>query len=217
MNVLITGSASGIGLAVAQKFLREGHVVFGLDRQETLLQDARYTHCLCDVSEKETLPDLSAVDVLFCNAGTQNENDIRNNLLGSINVTEKYAFLPSVRSVLFNASASAITGSEFPLYVASKAGIVGYMKNVALRLAPRGVTVNALCLGGVLTDLNKPVIEDETLWEKIMSVTPMKKWMTTEEVAEWVYFLTVVNRSMTGEALLIDNGEGKLNQTFVWK
>ena len=49
-----------------------------------------------------------------------------------------------------------------------------------------------------------------------MDVTPMKKWMTPEEAAEWAYFLTVVNRSMTGETLLIDNGEAKLNQFFDW-
>ena len=66
------------------------------------------------------------------------------------------------------------------------------------------------------TELNIPVMEDKTLWEKIMDVTPMKKWMTPEEAAEWAYFLTVVNKSMTGETLLIDNGEAKLNQSFIW-
>ena len=59
-------------------------------------------------------------------------------------------------------------------------------------------------------------MEDKTLWQKIMDVTPLKKWMTVDEVADWVFFLTVVNKSMTGEALLIDNGEAKLNQSFVW-
>ena len=216
MNVLITGSASGIGLAVAKKFLQEGHLVIGLDRKESGVKNEKYTHFICDVADKKTLPELPVSDILFINAGTQNEEDIRNNLIGAINVAEKYAFAEGVKSVLFNASASAITGSEFPEYVASKAGVVGYMKNVALQLAPKGVTVNALCLGGVTTALNKPVMENPDLWQKIMDVTPMKKWMTPEEAAEWVYFLTVVNKSMTGEALLIDNGEAKYNQKFVW-
>jgi len=44
----------------------------------------------------------------------------------------------------------------------------------------------------------------------------MKKWTTLDEVCEWVAFLTLVNRSMSGENLLIDNGEMKLNPTFVW-
>ena len=217
MNVLITGSANGIGLAATLKYLQEGHTVIGLDRRESSVRNEKYTHYICDVADKKTLPELPVSDILFINAGTQNEEDIRNNLIGAINVAEKYAFVDGVRSVLFNASASAITGSEFPEYVASKAGVVGYMKNLALRLAPKGVTVNALCLGGVTTDLNKPVMEDEALWQKIMDVTPLKKWMTPEEVAEWVYFLTIVNRSMTGESLLIDNGEARLNQIFYWK
>lgn len=216
MNVLITGAASGIGLAAAKKYLKEGYTVFGLDRLDGGVCDENYFHYKCDVSEEAELPVLPDMDILFLNAGTQNEDDIKNNLLGSINVCEKYAFGEKVKSVLFNASASAVTGAEFPQYAASKAGVVGYMKNVALRLAKKGVAVNALCLGGVITDLNKPVMEDKTLWQKIMDVTPLKKWITVDEVADWVFFLTVVNKSMTGEALLIDNGEAKLNQSFVW-
>ena len=49
-----------------------------------------------------------------------------------------------------------------------------------------------------------------------MDVTPMKKWTDTEEVADWVEFLTMKNRSMSGESLLIDNGEYQLRSTFVW-
>lgn len=216
MNVLITGSARGIGLAAVKKFIGQGHFVTGLDREESTFRHKRYAHIVCDVAKKDSLPELPVMDILFINAGTQNENDIQNNLIGAINAAEKYATGKSVKSVLFNASASALTGSEFPEYAASKAGVVGYMRNLAIRLAKDGVTVNALCLGGVLTDSNAPVINDENAWQKIMAVTPMKKWATEEEVAEWVYFLTVVNKSMSGETLLIDNGEAKLNQTFVW-
>ena len=47
-------------------------------------------------------------------------------------------------------------------------------------------------------------------------ITPMKKWATLEEVCEWIAFLTLSNRSMSGQNLLIDNGEMNLNSTFVW-
>ena len=90
------------------------------------------------------------------------------------------------------------------------------MKNVAIRLAPRGVTCNAVSFGGVYTSLNDPVTKDPALWKRIMDVTPMKKWMTAEEAAEWVAFLTLQNKSMSGQNLLIDNGEYGLNPTFVW-
>ena len=49
-----------------------------------------------------------------------------------------------------------------------------------------------------------------------MEVTPLKKWMTPDEVADWVLFLTLQNRSMSGQNLLIDNGEQDLNPRFVW-
>jgi len=83
-------------------------------------------------------------------------------------------------------------------------------------VAPRGVTCNAISLGGVLTESNDPVMRDPALWKAIMAVTPMKKWTTLDEVCEWVAFLTLVNRSMSGQNLLIDNGEMNLNPTFVW-
>ena len=49
-----------------------------------------------------------------------------------------------------------------------------------------------------------------------MDLTPLKKWAEAEEIAEWVYFLTVINRSATGEDFLVDNGETNLNHHFIW-
>ncbi len=217
MRVLISGTASGIGKAVAIKFLNNNHEVFGLDIKEATITNPNYHHFICDISDKNTLPNIEDINIIFNNAGVQNsQDDIDVNLKGTINVTEKYAFQPSIKSVLFNASASSKSGYEFPIYVASKAGVVGYMKNVATRLTKYKATCNSISLGGVITELNDPVMNDKELWNKIMDVTPLKKWMTKEEVAEWVYFLTVVNKSMSGEDLLIDNGEYRLNSTFVW-
>ena len=216
MRVLVTGSSKGIGLAVAQMFLDKGHVVIGMDLLAPAIFHSNYIHYQLDVSKKRTLPNIEGIEIIFSNAGTQNRNDISNNLVGAMNVVEKYAFQDKIKSVLFNASASARSGFEFPEYVASKAGVVGYMKNAATRLAPYGATCNSISLGGVLTDSNAPVMEDKKSWEAIMQATPLKKWMTLNEVCDWVYFLTIVNKSMTGEDILIDNGEFNLNNTFVW-
>ena len=216
MRVLITGSSKGIGQATALRFLKEGHQVIGLDLLASSINDKNYTHYVCDVSKKKSLPSLEGIEIIINNAGKQNDHDIENNLVGAMNVTEKYAFQDSIKSVLFNASASAHSGFEFPEYVASKAGLIGYMKNVASRLASLGATANSVSLGGVLTDSNAPVLENEKCWKQIMDVTPLKKWMSEEEVAEWVYFLLVHNRSMSGQDVLIDNGEYDLNSTFVW-
>ena len=218
MNILVTGASGGIGTAVTRKFLSLGHTVYGLDRLSPSLEHPGYRHFTVDIRERESLPDIRGVAVLFLNAGAQqSDDDIGNNLTGAINVTEKYtADNPALRSVLFNASASSVSGQEFPEYAAAKAGLVGYMKNVAIRLAPKNVTCNAISPGGVTTPLNDPVIKDPVLWKRIMDITPMKKWMTPDEVADWVVFLTLTNRSMSGQNLLIDNGEHDLNMTFVW-
>lgn len=216
MKVLITGSSKGIGLAAANRFLKLGHEVIGIDLLPSNIDHPNYHHFIADVSKKKQLPDIKDINIIFNNAGKQNDHDIDNNLVGTINVTEKYAFQDQIKSVLFNASASARSGFEFPEYVASKAGVVGYMKNVATRLATYGATANSISLGGVLTDSNAPVLEDEDSWNQIMDATPLKKWATLEEVCDWVYFLTVTNKSASGQDILIDNGEFNLNSTFVW-
>ena len=217
MRILITGSSNGIGLKTAQYFLDKGFEVYGLDLETSKIKNDNYHHFVVDIAVKAQLPEIEGLDYIFNNAGLQNsEDDIDNNLKGNINVTEKYAFQPTVKSILFNASASAHTGFEFPEYVASKAGLIGYMKNVAVRLAKQGATVNSISLGGVLTKSNDPVINNKDYWNRIMEATPLKKWATEEEVAEWVYFLLVINKSATGIDILIDNGENNLNSTFVW-
>ena len=217
MKVLITGTSKGIGLALAKRYLELGHEVYGLDLLESSINHKNYHHYQVDVSKKKQLPNIDDIEILINNAGLQNcKDDIDNNLKSTIYVTEKYCFSSSIKSILFNASASSRSGFEFPEYVASKAGMVGYMKNVASRLAPQGVTVNSISLGGVITESNKPVMEHQESWDKIMEVTPMKKWMTESEVCDWVYFLTIVNKSMSGQDILIDNGEYNLNSTFVW-
>lgn len=217
MKIIITGSSGGIGKAVSERFLKLGHAVYGIDVKPFAINHPSYIHYQRDIREEEALPEISDADILFNNAGVQNSgDDIGINLTATIRLTERYISSCPLKSVLFNASASAVSGQEFPEYAASKAGLLGYMRNVAIRLAPKGVTVNAISLGGVHTPLNDPVVNDVESWEKIMAVTPMKKWMTTGEVADWVVFLTTQNRSMSGQNLIIDNGEMHLNDTFVW-
>ncbi len=215
-NVLITGTSQGIGRAIAERFLRDGHYVFGIDRKEKTLENENYTHFVCDVRDKEKLPELNNINILINNAGTQNEDDIDINLKALIYITEKYGIQKEIKSVLNIGSASGHTGAEFPEYCASKGGVLAYTKNVSMRIAPFGATCNSLDPGGVFTPLNQCVIDDKDLWELIMKETPLKKWATAEEIAEWAYFLTVVNTFCTGQNILVDGGES-VNFNFVWK
>ena len=216
MKILVTGTSQGIGKAIAELFLQRGHTVIGIDRQPAGMEHEDYTHYQCDVREKDRLPDIEDVDILINNAGTQNEEDIDTNLKALIWITERYGVQPNIKSILNVGSASAHTGSEFPEYCASKGGVVAYTKNVAMRVAPFGATCNSMDPGGVLTPLNACVIEDEALWAQIMEETPLKKWATTEEIAEWAYFLTVTNTFCTGQSIVIDGGES-IKHNFGWK
>ena len=216
MKILITGTTQGIGRAIAELFLDKGHDVIGIDRLGGSIEHKNYTHYVCDVRDKENLPDIDVVEILINNAGTQNEADIDINLKGLIYVTEKYGTRDGIKSVLNIGSASGHTGAEFPEYAASKGGVLAYTKNVAMRIAPFGATCNSLDPGGVLTPLNECVINDPALWDQIMKETPLKRWATPEEIAEWAYFLTVTNKFCTGQNILVDGGEA-INYNFVWK
>lgn len=216
MKVLITGTAQGIGKAIAERFLKEKHTVIGIDRQSASISEENYTHYECDVRDYEKLPNLDGINILINNAGTQNEQDIDVNLKALIHITEKYGIQEDIHSILNIGSASAHTGAEFPEYCASKAGVIAYTKNVALRVAPYNATCNSLDPGGVITPLNDSVINDKKLWSEIMKETPLKRWATATEIAEWVYFLTVTNTFCTGQSILVDGGES-VNFNFVWK
>lgn len=215
MKVLITGTSQGIGKAIAEKFLKENHEVIGLDIQDKTINNKNYTHIIKSITNKD-LPDIEDIDILINNAGVQNsEDDIDINLKGTINITEKYGLQSNIKSILFIASASATTGAEFPIYVASKGGIVSYMKWTANEISKYTATSNSISAGGVITDLNKHILEDDKLYQAVLNETMLNKWATTEEIADLAYYLTVINKSMTGQDILIDNGEA-LKSNFIW-
>ena len=221
---VITGGSSGIGLHAARALRGRGLNVYELSRRAENAEPG-VTHLQADVTDEaqvnaavaEILRREGRIDILINNAGVQDSGrDIEINLMRTIRITEKYAIAnPRIRAVVMVGSASAHTGSEFPEYAASKGGLLTYTKNAALRLAPRAVC-NSIDPGGVLTDLNRPVMEDPELWNQIMALTPLRRWATPEEIAEWIYFVGVRNRFMTGQNLLIDGGEAG-DAHFVWK
>ena len=214
MKMIISGSSGGIGRAIAEKFLKEGHSVIGVDLLPSVISNPNYTHFVADVT-KDELPDADADIVVVCHGVQDEASAIKTNLEGAIRFEKKYEDSPSLKSVLFIASSSARNGAEFPLYSAAKGGLVTYMKNVAVHLAKRGVTVNSISPGAVITPMNDHILKDKALYEAVADESLLRKWAKPDEMAEWVYFLTVINKSMTGEDLLIDNGE-ILKSNFIW-
>ncbi|MDO4798012.1 MAG: SDR family oxidoreductase [Coriobacteriales bacterium] len=215
MNIVVSGTSSGIGQAIALHFAEAGHLVHGIDLCDATITHPRYTHHVCDI--RDELPGgLPDPEIVINSAGTLEEADaIAVNLEGAMRFVEHFCNSPSLRSVLFIASASARNGAEFSRYVASKAGIVGFMKNLALQLADRGVTCNSISPGGVITPANRHILESDELYAAVRAETLLGKWAHPSEIADLAYYLTVVNRSITGEDILVDNGE-MLKSNFIW-
>jgi len=222
MKVVITGASSGMGLAAVKKFLNQGHEVVGIDilpiRDNEVCTNVNYVHYVANVSEFDSLPDLDEVNILINSAGVYGSGrDIDINLKGLMNTTKKYALdNPQLRAVVNQASASAHLGTEYDEYVASKGGVIAYTKWTAKEIAKYGAVCNSLSFGGVLTEVNAPVMNNQELWNQIMDLTPLKRWTTPEEAAEWIYFLAITNRSCSGQDIMIDNLES-LNGVFVWE
>jgi len=217
LNVVITGSARGMGREAAIKFLSEGHVVYGIDISGSTITEDNYIHTVADVSKKDELPDIENVNILINNAGVQGtDEDISVNLQGVINCTEKYALEnKEIKAVINQAAASGSTGADFGNYAASKGGVIAYTKYTAKEIAKYGATCNSISFGGVLSPVNWTVMNDNNKWNKIMTMTPLKKWATTTEAADWMYFLATINKSCTAQDIVIDNGE-MFNHKFIW-
>lgn len=107
------------------------------------------------------------------------------------------------------ASAAGLMGfANLPAYVASKHGVVGLTKSVALEVAHKGVRVNAVCPGTIRTPMLAGFTGgDEDALEAMGRGAPMRRLGTPEEVAEAVVWLCSDSASfVTGQALAVDGG-----------
>ena len=224
-RVIISGTSRGIGKAVAELFasVRDNHNnlmydVFGIDKNpvesEFLTYAPNYHHYVADV--RDTLPDIEFPEIVIANAGTQDDDDsIDVNLVGLINFCEAYADQPCIQAVCTVASASAHSGAEFPRYTASKGGVVAYTKNLALRVAKYGAVCNSISPGGVYTPINEHIVQDKNKLDAVLNEAILHRWASAEEIAQWIYFITAVNKSATAQDFLVDNGE-MAKSNFIW-
>ena len=224
-RVIISGASRGIGKAVAELFasVRDNHNnlmydVFGIDKNpvesEFLTYAPNYHHYIADV--RDTLPDIEFPEIVIANAGTQDDDEsIDVNLVGLINFCEAYADQPCIQAVCTVASASAHSGAEFPRYTASKGGVVAYTKNLALRVAKYGAVCNSISPGGVYTPINEHIVQDKNKLDAVLNEAILHRWASAEEIAQWIYFITAVNKSATAQDFLVDNGE-MAKSNFIW-
>ena len=241
---LITGGGRGIGRAIAHTFARHGALVAVAARTteqvEKVANEIGGISVVCDVSDPGSVTQmftdvrerLGDIDILVNNAGiaesatlitTSDELWSRHlaiNLSGTFYCTR--AALPAMLKkkwgrIINVASIAAKTGAAYiAAYTASKHGVLGLTRSVALEVAAAGVTVNAICPGYVDTEMVSRGIErvvtrtgrsaDEAL-EALKKMSPQNRLATVEEVAAVALLLASdAGRGINGQGINVDGG-----------
>ena len=224
-RVLITGSSRGIGASIARRLAGEYEVVLhARSKSDELLKMASelgVKFMIFDVVDtaaaKEAIEaDMEANGVYYgviLNAGITRDNTfvglsdeewfdvIDVNLNGFYNVLRP-ALMPMIRArkparIVTLSSVSGVIGNRGQVnYSASKAGIIGASKALAVELASRGITVNCVAPGLIKTDMSEEILNSDFL-DEVLKAIPSKRAGEADEVAGLVKFL------LSGEASYI--------------
>jgi len=234
-TILITGASSGIGRATAISCSQMGAVIILTGRNETrlsatysMLEGQDHLQICADLTIQnemdKLIEQLPKLDGIVSVAGTakplvlqqtdkEDVNEIMQiNTFVPIHLTRlvlqhkklnKGASLIYISSI--NGNNCAYIGSS--IYAASKSALTGFMKGVALELAPRGIRANCINPGMIDTDLLKSGSIGQDELEKDRLKYPLKRYGKPEEVAyAAVYLLSDATKWITGSSLLIDGG-----------
>ncbi len=228
-RALVTGGASGIGLASAHRLNTDGLEVFVADVNEVQLEAVEPTVSgvgILDVSDpgavNALVAELSPIDVLVNSAGVVGPNlpiwDVPDdgwahtmavNLTGTFNTMK--AVLPQMRERGWGriVNIASIAGKEgnpnLSAYSASKAGVIGLTKSVAKEVAQDGVIVNSVAPAVIATPMNEDTAQH--VLDYMISKIPMGRVGQPEEVAALVSWLASDECSFsTGQAYDISGG-----------
>lgn len=210
-TVVVTGAASGIGLATVRRAVAEGANVVALDLPDVDVRD--------EASLVAALADLDRIDAVHANAGilpaprTVDEIDlgewhrvIDTNLTGAL-LTFRAALpkVPDGGALLATGSSLAIRPNVGQLpYVAAKAGLHAMVRSLALELAPRRIRVNVLAPGLTETPMVRAI---DGHVDRAMPTVPLDIVVDPDDVAAVaVHLLSEESRAVTGAIWTIDGG-----------
>ncbi|WP_343955209.1 glucose 1-dehydrogenase [Nonomuraea longicatena] len=233
---LVTGGASGMGLATARRFLDEGAQVVIAGRSEERLREAaealdagdRVLTVSTDVTKSADLERLAAaarshfghLDVVFANAGaatfkhveefTEADYDhvMNANLKGVYFTVQR--LLPLLReggSIVINASWTQYRGfGGGSVYAATKAAVASLTRSLAADLADRGIRVNAVSPGYIATDMFHAAVTSPEEIEAVRARVPLRRIGTSEDVATVVAFLASADAGYVNGVDLLVDG-----------
>lgn len=231
-TVLVTGSTRGIGLAVAKRMSQSGARVILHGRKmpsATLLSEFPENTLVMtgDIGNQEqikaSIDELYAndikIDILVNNAGIVADSllvrlptddidrVIDTNLKGTFYVTQpifKQMMRKRAGVIVNMASVVGLMGNIGQTnYAASKAGMIGLTKSLAREGAMRGVRVNAIAPGMIISDMTDELPEKQK--DMLLGEIPLSRFGTTDEIAHTVQFL-VENDFITGQTITVDGG-----------
>ena len=233
---IITGAASGIGKASAQLFASEGANVLAIDRPETSIAELHAEHSRISVLEQDVTDDdapghivstaierYGRLDILFNNAGIsrraivgeQTEEDW--NLTLSVNLTAQFrlatAAVPHLKEspagrIVNTASVMArMTDYGLAAYSASKAGVAGMTRALALDLGKFGITANFIEPGAIQTGMTQAAFQDDDIAAVWAKKAALRRLGEPIDIARAALFLASDDAGfVSGHGLTVDGG-----------
>lgn len=215
-KVLVTGGSRGIGHAVVQRLLNDNYEVIAPTHTELDLSNQKSIELF---TEKYRL---EGFDCIVNNAGINDINDIDKitddeinrtidiNLIAPLKLLR--AFVPYMkqnnygRIVNIGSIWSIVSKPGRVVYSATKHGIHGISKTMAVELAPYNILVNTVCPGYTLTELTKKNNSDEQI-KSICKEIPLGRMAEPSEIADLIcYLISDRNSYITGQEIAIDGG-----------
>lgn len=235
-KVLITGGGTGIGKAIAKTFYEKGYEVYILGRRKEKLEEVckdtnnAINYFICDISNdndiKQIINKLNNIDTLIncagiISSGEEKEkydylelnNIIDTNLKGTISIClqiiDKWKENNIKGNIINIGSIVANNGSKyFPIYSASKAGIIAFSKSIASRYGELGIRCNVISPGVIKTPMSYIETPDfDDYIQDIENNTPLRRLGNTEDIAKVALFLDSDNSLfITGQDIVVDGG-----------